>query len=90
MGFWGWEYFTLANPNHVYTNDGYYSVSVRFEDLTGVDSFDFDIISYPIPQVNFTANQLDTCVLPISYNLQNSTIGAATMTGTSEMDSILQ
>ena len=69
----------LANPNHVYSTDGYYSVSVRFEDLTGcVDSFDFDIISYPIPQANFTAQQLDTCVLPLDYNLQNSTIGAAT------------
>ena len=84
VGYYLWDFgdgnsSSLANPTHIYMNDGYYSVSVRFEDLTGcVDSFDFDIIPHPVPQVSFTANQLDTCVLPVNYNLQNTTSGAAT------------
>ena len=43
-----------------------------------VDSFDFDIIPYPVPQISFNAIQLDTCILPASYTLQNNSIGAST------------
>ena len=71
IGYYLWDFgdgnsSTLANPSHTYSTDGYYSVNVRFEDLTGcVDSFDFDVNPYPVPQVNFLAHQLDTCVLPV-------------------------
>ena len=83
VGYYLWNFgdgntSTLSNPSHTYTNDGYYSVNVRFEDLSGcVDSFDFDIIPYPVPISNFTPIQLDTCVLPINYNFQNNSIGAS-------------
>ena len=84
VGYYLWDFGDgnssgLANPNHTYTSDGYYSVNLRFEDLAGcVDSFDFDIIPYPVPQISFNAIQLDTCVLPASYTLQNNSIGAST------------
>ena len=84
VGYYLWDFGDgnssgLANPNHTYTSDGYYSVNLRFEDLAGcVDSFDFDIIPYPVPQISFNAIQLDTCVLPASYILQNNSIGAST------------
>ena len=83
VGYYLWDFgdgntSTLANPNHIYTNDGYYIVNLRFEDLTGcVDSFDFDLIPYPVPQTSFNPIQLDTCVLPASYTLQNNSIGAS-------------
>ena len=84
VGYYLWDFGDgnssgLANPNHTYTSDGYYSVNLRFEDLAGcVDSFDFDIIPYPVPQISFNPIQLDTCVLPASYTLQNNSIGAST------------
>ena len=83
MGYYLWDFgdgntSTLAHPNHIYTNDGYYSVNLRFEDLAGcVDSFDFDIIPYPVPQISFNAIQLDTCTLPASYTFQNNSTGAS-------------
>ncbi len=83
VGYYLWDFgdgntSTLAHPNHIYTNDGYYSVNLRFEDLAGcVDSFDFDIIPYPVPQISFNAIQLDTCILPASYNFQNNSTGAS-------------
>ena len=83
IGYYLWDFgdgnsSTLANPSHTYSTDGYYSVNVRFEDLTGcVDSFDFDVNPYPVPQVNFLAHQLDTCVLPVNYNFQNTTSGGS-------------
>ena len=83
VGYYLWDFgdgntSTLANPNHIYTNDGYYSVNLRFEDLAGcVDSFDFDIIPYPVPQISFNAIQLDTCILPASYTFQNNSTGAS-------------
>lgn len=83
VGYYLWNFgdgntSTLPNPSHTYTNGGYYSVNVRFEDLSGcVDSFDFDIIPYPVPISNFNPVQLDTCVLPINYNFQNNSIGAS-------------
>lgn len=82
-GFYLWDFgdgnsSTLANPSHTYTNDGYYSVNLRFEDLAGcIDSFDFDIIPYPVPSISFNAIQLDTCVLPANYTFQNNSIGAS-------------
>ena len=83
VGYYLWDFgdgnsSTLANPSHIYSTDGYYSVSVRFEDLSGcVDSFDFDVNPYPIPQANFLAQQLDTCILPLDYNFQNMTLGGS-------------
>ena len=83
VGYYLWDFGDgnssgLVNPNHTYTSDGYYSVNLRFEDLAGcVDSFDFDIIPYPVPQLSFNPIQLDTCVLPASYTLQNNSIGAS-------------
>ena len=70
IGFFTWDFgdgntSSQANPTHTYTTDGYYNVFVRFEDLSGcVDSFDFDVNPYPVPQAGFSINQLDTCVLP--------------------------
>ncbi|MCH1613847.1 MAG: PKD domain-containing protein, partial [Flavobacteriales bacterium] len=83
VGYYLWDFgdgnsSNLANPYHTYSTEGYYSVNVRFEDLTGcVDSFDFNVNPYPIPQTNFVSQQLDTCVLPINYNFQNLTLGGS-------------
>ena len=81
VGYYLWDFgdgntSILANPTHNYTTDGYYSVNVRFEDLSGcVDSFDFNITPHPIPVANFNPIQLDTCLLPVNYNFQNLTNG---------------
>ena len=83
VGYYLWDFgdgntSTLDNPSHTYIVDGYYSVNLRFEDLSGcVDSFDFDIIPHPVPTPIFTPIQLDTCVLPINYNFQNNSLGAS-------------
>jgi len=83
VGYYLWDFgdgnsSNLANPYHTYSTDGYYSVNVRFEDLTGcVDSFDFNVNPYPVPQTNFVSQQLDTCVLPINYNFQNLSLGGS-------------
>ena len=81
-GFYTWDFgdgntSTLENPSHNYSTDGYFNVFVRFEDLSGcVDSFDFDVTAYPVPQIGFSINQLDTCILPANYDFINSTSGA--------------
>ena len=81
-GFYSWDFgdgntSTLENPSHNYSTDGYFNVFVRFEDLSGcVDSFDFDVTAYPVPQIGFSINQLDTCILPANYDFINSTTGA--------------
>ena len=80
-GFYFWDFgdgntSTLDNPSHIYSSDGYFDVFVRFEDLSGcVDSFDFNVTAYPVPQIGFSINQLDTCVLPANYDFINNTIG---------------
>ena len=79
MGFVTWDFgdgntSTLDNPTHTYNTDGYFNVFVRFEDLSGcVDSFDFNFTAYPVPQLTFTPNQLDTCELPMDFQFANST-----------------
>ena len=77
VGYYVWDFgdgntSILANPTHNYTTDGYYSVNVRFEDISGcVDSFDFNMTPHPLPVANFDPIQLDTCLLPINYNFKN-------------------
>ena len=79
MGFVTWDFgdgntSTSDNPTHTYNTDGYFNVFVRFEDLSGcVDSFDFNFTAYPVPQVSYTPNQLDTCELPMDFQFANST-----------------
>ena len=56
---------------------------MRFEDLSGcVDSFDFDVNPYPVPQAGFSINQLDTCVIPANFDFSNSSLGATNYTWT--------
>ena len=87
-GYFTWDFgdgntSSQANPTHTYTTDGYYNVFVRFEDLSGcVDSFDFDVNPYPVPQAGFSIIQLDTCVLPANFDFSNSSLGATNYTWT--------
>ncbi len=88
IGYFTWDFgdgntSSQANPTHTYTADGYFNVFVRFEDLSGcVDSFDFDVNPYPVPQAGFSINQLDTCVLPANFDFNNSSVGAVNYTWT--------
>ena len=81
IGYYSWDFgdgnsSTLTNPTHTYTTDSNYNVFVRFEDFSGcVDSFELNILAYPIPQLGFTIDMLDTCVLPANYSFVNSTTG---------------
>tara|TARA_B100001287_G_scaffold39143_1_gene28342 strand:+ start:123 stop:3935 length:3813 start_codon:yes stop_codon:yes gene_type:complete len=80
-GFYFWDFgdgntSSLSNPSHTYISNGYFDVFVRFEDLSGcVDSFHFDVSAYPVPDIGFSINQLDTCVLPANYDFVNTSNG---------------
>ena len=61
---------SLASPLHSFTNSGNYDIKLISSNAYGCkDSISQSIIVNPVPTSQFNAVQLDTCILPINYNL---------------------
>jgi len=67
----------VYSPLHTFSSDGTYNVKISGSNIFGCsDSLIQPVIVNPIPVAQFTAVQLDTCVIPASYSLVNSSVGA--------------
>ena len=67
----------VYSPLHTFSSDGTYNVKISGSNIFGCsDSLIQPLIVNPIPVAQFTAVQLDTCVIPASYSLVNSSVGA--------------
>ena len=67
----------VYSPLHTFSSDGTYNVKISGSNIFGCsDSLIQPVIVNPIPVAQFTAIQLDTCVIPASYSLVNSSVGA--------------
>jgi len=67
----------VYSPLHTFSSDGTYNVKISGSNIFGcLDSLIQPLIVNPIPVAQFTAVQLDTCVIPASYSLVNSSVGA--------------
>ncbi|MDA8670201.1 PKD domain-containing protein [Flavobacteriales bacterium] len=67
----------VYSPLHTFSSDGTYNVKISGSNIFGCsDSLVQPVIVNPIPVAQFTAIQLDTCVIPASFSLVNSSVGA--------------
>lgn len=66
-----------ANPNHTYSTDGIYTVTLIGENLNGcTDTATLPINAFPLPVADFTLNSTDPCYQPVSVDLTNQSTGA--------------
>ena len=67
----------MTSPLHSFSNAGNYDIKLISSNAYGCkDSISQSIVVDPVPISQFNAVQLDTCILPINYNLVNNSQGA--------------
>ena len=67
----------IYSPFHTFSTDGTYNVKISASNIFGCsDSLVQPIIVNPVPLAQFTAVQLDTCVIPASFSLVNNSVGS--------------
>ena len=72
---------SINSPNYSYTSPGSYDISLKISNSYGCrDSSIQSIVINPVPISNFNPIQLDTCILPVNYNLVNNSQGAIAYT----------
>ena len=71
------NFSNLANPQHIFTQAGSYTVGHYVENLNGCKDSAFQIVTvYPVPLTNFTLTSTDPCFAPVTVNTNNLSTGS--------------